>query len=103
MYMCDVGYLCKETESLDKFNRPHKEEFNKREVVCNKKGIKRLEFYQAQAAGRKPELCVEITACDYENERYFEYDDVMYKILRSYPVKGERVELVCEGLAVGNG
>ena len=103
MYWSDTGYLCKETQTFDKFKRPQKAGFEKREVLCNDKGVKRSEFYQAQAAGRKPELCVEIMACDYDKENYFEYDGTMYKIIRSYPVKGERIELVCEGLAAGHG
>lgn len=103
MYWSDVGYLCREICTFDKFNRPQKAGFEKREVLCNKTGVKRSEFYQAQAAGKKPELCVEIMACEYEGEVYFEYDDVMYKVLRSYPAKRESIELVCEGLAVGNG
>ena len=103
MYWSDVGYLCKEKQEFDKFNRPQKAGFERREVICNETGVKRSEFYQAQAAGRKPELCVEITADDYDNEKYFEYDGVMYKVLRSYPKKKEQIELVCEGLAAGHG
>ena len=103
MYWRDVGFLCREIETFDKFNRPQKAGFSRREVICNEKGVKRSEFYQAQAAGYKPELCVEVMATEYENERYFEYNGSMYKILRSYPVAGEKIELVCEGMAAGNG
>ena len=56
MYWRDIAYLCKETETLDKFNRPQKSGFSKREIICNVKGVKRTEFYQAQAAGYKPEM-----------------------------------------------
>ncbi len=103
MYWSDIGFLCKEKQTFDRFNRPQKVGFEKREVICNDKGVKRSEFYQAQAAGKKPELCVEIMAYEYENENYFEYEGVMYKILRSFPAKEEIIELVCEGLSAGNG
>lgn len=103
MYWRDVAFLCTEKEELDKFNRPQKSGFKKREVICNVKGVKRTEFYQAQAAGYKPEISVEVKEYEYERERYLEYEGVMYKIIRSYPVSAESVELVCEGLAAGNG
>jgi len=103
MYWRDVAYLCTEKETLDKFNRPQKSGFEKREIICNKSGVKRTEFYQAQAAGYKPEITVEVKGYEYENERYLEFDGVMYKVIRSYPVGRESVELVCEGLAAGNG
>ena len=48
-------------------------------------------------------LLRQIMAYEYENENYFEYEGVMYKVLRSFPVKGEKIELVCEGMAAGNG
>lgn len=102
MYWRDVAYLCRETETLDKFHRPQKGAWKKREVVCNIKGVKRSEFYQAQSAGYKPEISVEIKVFDYERERYLEFDGAMYKIIRTYPVSAESVELVCEGLVAGN-
>ena len=103
MYFSKTGYLCREVVTLDKFNRPTKTEFEKRAVFCEDKGVKRTEFYQAQAAGYKPELCVDILMCEYDKERYFELDGTMYKVLRTYPVHGEKIELVCQGMAAGNG
>lgn len=100
MFWRDIAYLCREIETLDAFNRPQKSGFSKREIVCNvTKGVKRTEFYQAQAAGYKPEITVEVKEYEYEKERYLELDGSMYKIIRSYPVKGENVELVCEGFS----
>lgn len=102
MYWRDIGYLCKEVTELDSMRKPKKAGFERREIFCNEKGIKRNEFYQAQTAGFKPELCVEICADEYEREEYFEYRGVMYRILRSYPVKGENIELICTALVVEN-
>ena len=50
----DIGYLCKAVKKLDAMRRPTKTEYEKREIFCNEKGIKRNEFYQAQTAGYKP-------------------------------------------------
>lgn len=102
MYWREIGFLCVETEKLDKLRRPYKV-FEKREVFCNLKGVKRNEFYQAQAQGFKPELCVDISAFDYNGESHFEYDGRMYRILRTYPVKGEKLEVICTALVVQNG
>ena len=104
MYWSDVGYLCTPIKGRDKFNRPTNEDFDKHFVICNIKGVKRTEFYQAQSVGYKPALTVEIMGIDYQGERYFEtVDGDMYKVLRTYPVKDERIELVCEGMTAGNG
>lgn len=93
----EIGYLCRETETLDALGKPHKS-FEKKEVFCNEKGVKRNEFYQAQAQGYRPELCIEIRACDYSKEGHFEYCGVMYRVIRTYPVKNECLELICQAL-----
>lgn len=93
----EIGYLCKETEKLDTLGKPYKI-FEKREVFCNEKGVKRNEFYQAQAQGYRPELCVEIREADYEREGHFEYNGTMYRVIRTYPVKNECLELICQAL-----
>ena len=93
----DIAYLCKEVEKLDSLRKPYKE-YEKHEVFVNEKGVKRNEFYQASAQGYRPELCVEIRAADYHREAHIEYDGVMYRIIRSYPVKNECLELICQSL-----
>lgn len=102
MYFRDIGTLCTPIETLDQFNRPKRNGYQEREVLCNHKGVKRSEFYQAQAVGYKPELCIELMACDYEGEGYFRFDNRLYKVIRTYPTKAERVELVCNALVNEN-
>lgn len=102
MYWREVGTLCAEIERLDALRRPYKD-YKKRTVFCNVKGVKRNEFYQAQAQGMKPELCVEVSDADYEGEGHFEYCGKMYRVVRTYPVKGEKVELICTSLVVSDG
>ena len=97
----DIGYLCGETEQLDAFGKLYKT-FDRIKVFCNEKGVKRSEFYQAQAQGYRPELCVEIRAFDYSGEGHFLYQDKMYRVIRTYPVKNECIELVCQALVVEN-
>ena len=93
----EAGFLCKETESTDSLRKARKT-YEKRQVLCNEKGVKRSEFYQAQAQGYRPELCVEIRQMEYRKESHFEYGGVMYRIIRTYPVKNECLELVCQSL-----
>lgn len=70
-----------------------------REVFANKKGIRQSEFYQAHAAGLKPELMYEISEHDYEGEKQIRVDYTkLYNIIRTYPAKDERLELICEGM-----
>lgn len=97
MYWREIGFLCKETEKTDSLGKPYKE-FEKREVFCNEKGVKRNEFYQAQAQGYRPELCIEIKALEYDKEGHFEYNGTMYRVIRTYPVKNECLELICQAL-----
>ena len=91
------GYLCRETETLDALGKPHKT-YERRFVYCNEKGVKRNEFYQAQAQGYRPELCVEIRKAEYRRESHFEYGGVLYRIIKTYPVRAEALELVCQSL-----
>ena len=97
MYWRDIGYLCTETEKIDSLRKAYKE-YTRREVMCNQKGVKRAEFYQAQGAGYRPELYVEIKELDYDNESHFEFNGKMYRIIRTYPVKNECLELIAQSL-----
>lgn len=93
----EIGYLYKETEHLDSLGKPQKS-YKYREVFCNEKGVKRSEFYQGQAQGYRPELCVEIHKADYKKEGHFFYDGTLYRVIRTYPVKNECLELICQSL-----
>lgn len=102
MYWRDICNLCTETEKTDSLGKPYKV-FEKHEVFCNEKGVKRNEFYQAQAQGYRPELCVEIKATDYNRESHIEYDGIMYRIIRTYPVKRECLEVIAQSLVANDG
>ncbi len=99
MYFSNIGYLCKETETLDSMRRPYNV-YTKKKVFCSSKGVKRNEFYQAQAQGYRPELCVEIKELVYNDETHFEFKGKMYRIVRTYPVKNECLELICQALVI---
>lgn len=60
------------------------------EIFCNELSIGQTEFYQAQANGLKAEIKLEINRFEYANETKVKYNDVIYKVLRTYS-KGEDV------------
>ena len=95
----DVLYLLEEIESLDELNRPHCS-YKENRVYANKISVKRSEFYQAQAAGFKPEKSFEIRTIEFDEDKHtkVKYKDVTYKILRSYEVNSEITEIVLTGL-----
>ena len=64
-------------------------------VFANKKSVRQTEFYQALAAGMKPEIVFEVMVADYNEEPKVKYGDKYYRVIRTYSANGERLELVC--------
>lgn len=71
-------------------------------IYAKKKSITQSEFYQAQAQGFKPELKFEINSFEYEDNKKIRYKGRIYKILRTYEVSSEKMEIVCIGNINGN-
>lgn len=67
---------------------------SRRRVSAQWDGVKRSEFYQAAAVGLKPELIFRIYERCYNSERYLEHKGRRYRVLRTYPLPGERLEIV---------
>ena len=95
-----ILYLLEEIETYDKLNRPHRS-FVEKKVYANKISVKRSEFYQAQAAGFKPEKSFEIRTIEFDEDKHThaKYNGIIYKILRSYEVDSERTEITLTGFA----
>lgn len=96
----DVLYLLEEVESLDELNRPHYS-YKENKVYANKISVKRSEFYQAQAAGFKPEKSFEVHTIEFNEDKHThaKYNGKIYKILRSYEKDSEITEITLTGLA----
>lgn len=69
------------------------------DVYAKLLSIKRSEFYQAQAIGLTPTIAFEVYRFEYSAEKIVEFQGVKYNVLRSYPVNGERLELICNDIA----
>lgn len=55
-----------------------------REVLCKVKSVSRNEAYNSDIDGYRPELVFEINKLEYEGEEYLIYNDIKYKIMRTY-------------------
>lgn len=97
----EIGYLMTETETFDKFNRP-KKEYTETMVYCNKKSVKGVEFYQAQAQGIRPELVIEIKTNPTDKQTHFKFNNKVYRILRTYSKNDEVIELTLTSTLVDN-
>lgn len=100
MYFKDVGYLLKEESITDKLHRP-KISYTESKVFCNIKSITQSEFYQAQVAGLKPEIKIEVKCCDLVGVTHFKLNNKIYKVLRLYP-KEDITEIVLTSMVVEN-
>lgn len=73
------------------------------EVFAVIKGVKRSEFYSAMSAGLRPEITFEIYEFEYNGQKIVEYEDGgtvrRLNVIRTYPTKGERLELTCNDIA----
>lgn len=100
MYFKSVGNLMKKTVTLDSKHRP-KVSYTKILFYCNEKSIGQSEFYQSAAVGFKPEIKLETKLIDLTDVTHVEYNDVIYKILRTYK-KEDSIELVLSSTVVEN-
>lgn len=80
---------------------------NNIDILCDMKSIGRTEFYNAAANGLKPEAIFVVHPYEYNNERYVEFSKdetpkIRYKVIKTYEVDFEKLELTCEKVA-GNG
>lgn len=72
------------TDAKDQFGDPVYTE-KKTKVFAEALSIGTNEFYQAMSAGVKPELKFKLTDFhDYHNEEEVIYEDMRYKVLRTY-------------------
>lgn len=71
------------------------------EIFAEKKNITQREFYQAQSTGLKPELKFEINSFEYDNETHIRYENKEYKVLRTYQVNADKIEITLEGVING--
>lgn len=71
---------------------------NKTKVYARCKSIGQSEFYQAQTSGLKPEIkFVLATSRDYKGQEEIVFDNVRYKVLKTYISLDDSIEITCYG------
>ena len=66
-------------------------------VFADKQSIRQSEFYQAMAAGLRPEITLVIRTIEYNQEPFLEFNNKNYTIIRTYEKENEFIELICQG------
>lgn len=69
-----------------------------RSVLCSVHSVRQSEFYAAATSDVNPEVMFKVNEYEYLNERFCEFENERYRIIRSYKTKNEHeeVELTCE-------
>ncbi|MCB2860640.1 phage head closure protein [Streptococcus suis] len=92
MWNHEITLIAKRITGKDKLKQNITEEV-KTVLLCRKKSITRSEFYQANQAGIRPSLVVDIHSFEYDNQELAEFEGKRYRIIKTYPVDLEILEL----------
>ena len=82
-------------------NGVEEESFKLKEVFCDEKSVTSDEYYKSTQVGEEIKVVLEIKQVDYEKEPYLIYEGETYKVVRTYKIGTENIELHCsfkEGL-----
>ena len=64
-------------------------------VLCSEKAIKYSEFYKGAQSGIRPEITLIIHRFEYSGQKEVEYLGQTLKVIRTYPISSEEIELIC--------
>ena len=92
MWNHEITLIAKKIIGTDELKQNITEEV-KTLLLCRKKSITRSEFYQANQAGIRPSLVVDIHSFEYDNQELAEFDGKKYRVIKTYPVDLETLEL----------
>lgn len=88
-----VELVTKTDTQRNDYGEPIYSEKRKR-IFAVKKAVRQSEFFQAAAAGFKPEIVLEVNSFEYNNEELCYLEGKCFKIYRAYPIsRSERTEL----------
>lgn len=89
-------YLIKQGNSTSTATGEFTRTETRKQVFAELMSVKRNEFYQASASGFKPEISFKIYDFEYNGEQLVEYNNVKYKVYRTYnSQKEDMIELIC--------
>ena len=90
MWNHEITLISKKVTGKDKLLQPISEDVELT-LLCRKKRVTRSEFYQANQAGLKPSLVVEIRNFEYENQEFAKFEGKQYRILKTYPIDDSEI------------
>lgn len=92
MWNNEITLIGKVKTGLDDLKQPIFEE-KRLTILCRKRSVTRSEFYQASQVGMRPSLVVDVHSFEYDNQVVAEYEGELYRILKTFPVDLETLEL----------
>lgn len=92
--MDEIIYLLEPDTQVNKIGDVIKT-MKKKKRYAEVKSIRQSEAYQAAAVGLKVEIMCVIWNFEYNKEEYLIYNDIEYKISRTYITDEEKIELTC--------
>lgn len=92
MWNHEIKLISKKVTGKDKLLQPISEDVEVT-LLCRKKKVTRSEFYQANQAGLRPSLVVEVHSFEYDNQEHATFEGKKYRILKTYPIDSEILEL----------
>ena len=88
-------------EATDANGFPNDPAESRRTLFANRKSVGHAEFYEANIAGMKAELKMDVYAEEYQGETLAEYRGKRYAVLRTYEHGGDYIELTLSDQSQG--
>nr|DAN44329.1 MAG TPA: Minor capsid protein [Caudoviricetes sp.] len=92
MWNNEITLTSRKIKGKDKLKQPIYEDVEVT-ILCRKKKVTRSEFYQANQAGLRPSLVVEVHNFEYDNQEHAIFEGKKYRVLKTYPIDSEILEL----------
>lgn len=92
--------LIEEDFVSDELRNQIRQEVSRKTVLCDVKSIGQNEFYNAAVAGFRPTIVFVVHSFEYDGEQTVEFEGEKYRVIRTYSLDSEEVELTCERLDV---
>lgn len=93
----DVTLISRKEIGLDDLLQPIFEE-KREEIFCNKRDLTRSEFYLAAQTTFRPSLILEVHIFEYDNQEFLEFENQLYKVIKTYEPRHNILELTCEAV-----
>lgn len=92
MWNNEITLTSRKIKGKDKLKQPIYEDVEVT-ILCRKNKVTRSEFYQANKAGLRPNLVVEVHNFEYDNQEHATFEGKKYHVLKTYPIDSEILEL----------